>query len=306
MGIKKVAMLAVFLTAVVSGGEVSAMAKTKQISKFTHVKVSKRTVSGKTTKYAHVKLTHLKHGEKVGTKADKHGKFVIKVKQNNLTKLKFKLKATKHGFKGQTYTHTVKVTKPVTNNAAVTEQNTVKPENVVKPSTPVSNFTTSGNNQLVINRPSRPVRPSRPRPTAPTTPSKSKEQLIREKKAQLEIAKNAYAKIVVETEPAFAELSLEDYDEEFLVGYQLDIERARLEVQRKLATGNKDEIATAQKNLELAKEKYEKYLPLYLAVDKKFYALREKIRPFANEVNKLARELHILQPDAPYEGINHY
>lgn len=297
MKIKKVVMLAVLLTAV-SGGEVSAMAKTKQISKFTHVKVSKHTVSGKTTKYAHVKLTQLKHGEKGSAKADRHGKFVIKVKQNNLTKLQFKLKATKHGFKGRTYTYVVKVTKPVTNNAAVPEQSSVKPESVTKPQTPNDNSNILSNTHANNNTPSKPV--------SPVAPSKSNEQLIREKKAQLEIAKNAYAKIVVETEPAFAELSFEEYDEEFLVGYQIDIERARLEVQRKLATGNKDEIAIAQKNLELAKDRYEKYLPLYIAADKKFYALRERIRPFANEVNKLARELQVLQPDAPYEGINHY
>lgn len=285
-------MLAMLLT-IVSGGEVTAMAQTKQINKFTHVKVSKHTVSGKTTKYAHVKLTHLKHSEKVNTKADKNGKFVLKVSQNNLTKLRFKLKAVKQGFKGRTYTHAIKITKPAINHETVAGPNATKPENLAKPQTLDENNNTGNTNN---NNPSKPA--------LPVIPSKSNEQLIKEKKAQLEIAKDAYAKIVVELEPEFAKLfsSFEEYDDEFLTGYQYDIERARLEVQRKLTTGNPDEIAIAKKNLELAKDKYEKYLPLYIATDKKFYALRGRIRPFADAVNKLAKELQILQPDAPYEG----
>ncbi|AKP64153.1 hypothetical protein FC99_GL001172 [Levilactobacillus koreensis JCM 16448] len=299
MGIKKIVMLATLLTAI-SGGEISAMAKTRQISKFTHVKVSKHTVSGKTTKYAHVKLIHLKHGEKVAAKADKHGKFVIKVKQNNLTKLKFKLKATKHGFKGRTYSHVVKTTKPIkqaAENGTITEKNTLKPESVVAPQTVAGNNTIS--NSIISSN----VTPSSP--VLPTTPSKSKEQLIREKKSQLEIAKNAYAKMAIALDPTLSGLPVGEYDDEFIFGYQANVERARLELYRKISNGNKEEIAIAQKNLDLAKSKYEQYLPTYIATNKKFRTMREKIRPLGEQVEKLAKELQALQPDAPYESTDY-
>jgi len=74
----------------------------------------------------------LKHGEKVSATANKHGKFTLKVKNNNLTKLKFKLKATKTGLKARTYTHKVKKAVQSIDDGATTETQTapvsVKPD----------------------------------------------------------------------------------------------------------------------------------------------------------------------------------
>jgi hypothetical protein len=109
MDMKKIVMAATLLS-IVTGGEVSALAAKTQhsVAKITHVKVTKHKVTGYTTAQSHVKLMKLKHGEKASATANKHGKFTLKVKSNNLTKLKFELKATKTGLKARTYTHKVK------------------------------------------------------------------------------------------------------------------------------------------------------------------------------------------------------
>lgn len=130
---KKIVMAATLLS-IVTGGEVSALAAKTQhsVAKITHVKVMKHKVTGYTTAQSHVKLMKLKHGEKVSATANKHGKFTLKVKSNNLTKLKFKLKATKTGLKARTYTHKVKKAVQSIDDGATTETQTapasVKPD----------------------------------------------------------------------------------------------------------------------------------------------------------------------------------
>ncbi|WP_204120006.1 hypothetical protein [Levilactobacillus wangkuiensis] len=130
---KKIVMAATLLS-IVTGGEVSALAAKTQhsVAKITHVKVTKHKVTGYTTAQSHVKLMKLKHGEKVSATANKHGKFTLKVKSNNLTKLKFKLKATKTGLKARTYTHKVKKAVQSIDDGATTETQTapasVKPD----------------------------------------------------------------------------------------------------------------------------------------------------------------------------------
>ncbi|MFD1454889.1 hypothetical protein ACFQ44_04205 [Levilactobacillus lanxiensis] len=129
---KKIVMAATLLS-IVTGGEVSALAAKTQhsVAKITHVKVTKHKVTGYTTAQSHVKLMKLKHGEKVSATANKHGKFTLKVKSNNLTKLKFKLKATKTGLKARTYTHKVKKAVQSIDDGATTETQTAPA--VVKP-----------------------------------------------------------------------------------------------------------------------------------------------------------------------------
>ena len=52
----------------------------------------------------------------------KHGKFTLKVKSNNLTKLKFKLKATKTGLKARTYTQVKKAVQSIDDGATTETQ----------------------------------------------------------------------------------------------------------------------------------------------------------------------------------------
>ncbi|WP_395390629.1 MULTISPECIES: hypothetical protein [Levilactobacillus] len=128
---KKIVMAATLLS-IVTGGEVSALAAKTQhsVAKITHVKVTKHKVTGYTTAQSHIKLMKLKHGEKVSATANKHGKFTLKVKSNNLTKLKFKLKATKTGLKARTYTHKVKKAVQSIDDGATTETQTAPPATV--------------------------------------------------------------------------------------------------------------------------------------------------------------------------------
>ena len=104
MGIKHLLLVATTL-AVVSGGELGALAKTKTIGQLTQVTVTKHTVAGKTTKNAKVKLVNA-HGKKLATgKTSKVGKFKITAKSQNLSKLKFKLTVTKAGYKARTFSN---------------------------------------------------------------------------------------------------------------------------------------------------------------------------------------------------------
>ncbi|WP_225419739.1 hypothetical protein [Levilactobacillus cerevisiae] len=135
MDMKKIVIAATLLS-IVTGGEVSALAaKTTPhhaVAKITHVKISKHKVTGYTTAQSHVKLMKLKHHEQAETTANKHGKFTLKVKSNNLTKLKFKLKATHAGLKARTYTHKVKKHAQSIDESTTTETQTapapVKPQ----------------------------------------------------------------------------------------------------------------------------------------------------------------------------------
>lgn len=139
---KKIVMAATLLS-IVTGGEVSALAaKTthQSVAKITHVKVTKHKVTGYTTAKSHIKLMKLKHGEKASATANKKGKFTVKVKSNNLTKLKFKIKATKPGLKARTYTHKVKKAVQAIDNSVTTETpastTPVKPDEGKKPEKP--------------------------------------------------------------------------------------------------------------------------------------------------------------------------
>ncbi|TGD17999.1 hypothetical protein [Levilactobacillus suantsaiihabitans] len=139
MDMKKIVMAATLLS-IVTGGEVSALAaKTthQSVAKITHVKVTKHKVTGYTTAKSHIKLMKLKHGEKASATANKKGKFTVKVKSNNLTKLKFKIKATKPGLKARTYTHKVKKAVQAIDNSVTTETpastTPVKPDEGKKP-----------------------------------------------------------------------------------------------------------------------------------------------------------------------------
>ncbi|MCI1553046.1 MAG: hypothetical protein LKH74_03905 [Levilactobacillus sp.] len=142
MDMKKIVMAATLLS-IVTGGEVSALAaKTthQSVAKITHVKVTKHKVTGYTTAKSHIKLMKLKHGEKASATANKKGKFTVKVKNNNLTKLKFKIKATKPGLKARTYTHKVKKAVQAIDNSVTTETpastTPVKPDEGKKPEKP--------------------------------------------------------------------------------------------------------------------------------------------------------------------------
>ena len=159
MDMKKIVMAAT-LVSIVTGGEVSALAaKTQQsVAKFTHVKVTKHKVTGYTTAKSHIELLKLKHGEKASTTANKHGKFTLTVKHNNLTKLNFKLKATKVGLKARTYTH------KATNNMGSTSNS--HPSKPIAPSE-------SSNLQEKPNKPSlpsHPIKPGKPGTSGTTNP----------------------------------------------------------------------------------------------------------------------------------------
>lgn len=156
--------MAATLLSVFAGGEASALAaKTTHhaVAKITHVKVTKHKVSGYTTPESHIKLMKLKHGEKASATANHKGKFVIKVKNNNLSKLKFKIKATKHGLKARTHVHKVKKAAQSIDSGNTGSQATPtpapttpdssseskKPEKPVKPNT--GNHNNGGNIQTV-------------------------------------------------------------------------------------------------------------------------------------------------------------
>ncbi len=166
MDMKKIVMAAT-LVSIVTGGEVSALAaKTQQsVAKFTHVKVTKHKVTGYTTAKSHIELLKLKHREKSSTTANKHGKFTLTVKHNNLTKLNFKLKATKAGLKARTYTHKAKSTNNVGSSTSDSHPN--------KPITPSesSNLQEKPNKPSIPSHPNKPGKPGKPGIPGTTTPS---------------------------------------------------------------------------------------------------------------------------------------
>lgn len=160
---KKIVMAATLLS-IVTGGEVSALAaKTthQSVAKITHVKVTKHKVTGYTTAKSHIKLMKLKHGEKASATANKKGKFTVKVKSNNLTKLKFKIKATKPGLKARTYTHKVKKAVQAIDNSVTTETpastTPVKPDEGKKPEKPADKEKPHQENPQYVFVPGKPT-----------------------------------------------------------------------------------------------------------------------------------------------------
>jgi len=304
MGIKKIVMLATLLT-VVSGGEISAMAKTKQISKFTHVKVSKHTVSGKTTKYAHVKLTHLKYGEKVGAKADKHGKFILKVKKNNLKKLKFKLIATKKGFKSRTYKHSLEPNSHPIKKRSTTSSATQEP----------TMTSSSPNNSTVSTQHASSTQPTIPViPTMPATQDKNKQ--VQELRSEIENALQIYFTLKQKIDPQLKEYDPVYYERGILYTKVSEARKQLLPAKDSLTKTNASttvDIQKANENVALAQTKFDKayndyydYMDNHSAQFIKYSNLQNQIDSAMEKIDALSDKLAALQPGMPGEGINEF
>ncbi|MFC6288991.1 Ig-like domain-containing protein [Levilactobacillus angrenensis] len=217
MGIKPALLVAAALT-VAFGGEVNAMAKSHTIGKLTQVKLSKHRLTGKTTKYARIKLVNAQGKSFASGKANRVGKFKITVKKQNLTKLSFKLAASKPGFKSRTFSNKqikraqAKPAKPTTTPNVTVPSQPDKPNKPVKPTTPAKPVKPSK-----PVKPTKPVKPSKPtkpsgpaspaNPGKPTTPSRpgnnlsAKDRQIAAKKAQIEAAKQNYYQVKKQLQP---------------------------------------------------------------------------------------------------------
>jgi len=136
-GIKQAMLLTATLT-LAAGGEISSLAATKTIGKLTQVRVTKHGVAGKTTKNAKVQLFDARGKSLASGRTNHLGKFKLSLKHQNLGKLKFKLAATKPGYRSRTFTsQQIKkaITQALANQVASTPNKpaSTKP---VKPATP--------------------------------------------------------------------------------------------------------------------------------------------------------------------------
>lgn len=213
MGIKPALLVAAALT-MAFGGEVNALAKSHTISKLTQVKLAKHRLTGKTTKYAHIRLVNAQGKSFASGKANRVGKFTITVKKQNLTKLSFKLAASKPGFKSRTFSNKqIKRAQVKPHHPAATPSQPDKPNN--KPNKPVKPTTPS--KPVKPTKPVKPVNPVKPTkptgPASPTTPTKPtapsqpgntlspKERQIAAKKAQIVAAKATYYRVKAQLQP---------------------------------------------------------------------------------------------------------
>lgn len=141
-GIKQAMLLTATLT-LAAGGEISSLAATKTIGKLTQVRVTKHTVAGKTTKNAKVQLFDARGKSLTSGRTNHLGKFKLSLKHQNLGKLKFKLAATKPGYRSRTFTsQQIKkaITQALANQAASTPNKpaSTKPVKPVAPTRPTS------------------------------------------------------------------------------------------------------------------------------------------------------------------------
>ena len=102
-GIKQALLLTTAVT-LAAGGEISALAATKTIGKLTQVRVTKHTLTGKTTKNAKVQLFNARGKSLASGRTNHLGKFKLSLKHQNLGKLKFKLTTSKPGYRSRTFT----------------------------------------------------------------------------------------------------------------------------------------------------------------------------------------------------------
>lgn len=189
MGIKQATLLAALLS-MTAGGGISAMAKTKTVGKMTQVRLTKHTLSGKTTKYAKIRLVNAQGKQLASSKTNRVGKFKITLKNQNLSKLKFKLTASKAGYLSRRFSST-QIQQAVANatqtstlpGATVTPAKPVKPTNPTKPTTPSRPGNAGGSG----------------RPSADTGANLAK--LIQAKRAELAAAKAKVARIKAELKP---------------------------------------------------------------------------------------------------------
>ncbi|MFD1548852.1 carboxypeptidase-like regulatory domain-containing protein [Levilactobacillus fuyuanensis] len=280
---------------IISGGELTAIAATKTVSKFSHVKVSKHTVSGKTTKYARVKLTNLKHGEKASTKTDKHGKFVLKVKKNNLTKLKFKLKATKKGYKMRAYTHPFKHSSQPIGNGGITESSNQSPVAVPKKQNSSTVAThLSSNSQSA------------------TTSTQDKTKQVKELRVEIENAIQNYIILKQKLKPQIDNYN-SLFSERSKLNNNLAIARNRLlSAKESLTTSDVSsttDIQAANQKVSVAQATFDKaYSDYYGYMDKCSNQFIEGARAHnqlsaaEQKVTDLGNELEKLEPGMPNEG----
>lgn len=294
MHIRRTIVLAIMLT-IISGGELTAIAATKTVNKFTHVKVSKHTVSGKTTKYARVKLTNLKHGEKASTKTDKHGKFVLRVKKNNLTKLKFKLKATKKGYKMRAYTHPFKHSSQPIGNGGITEPNKQNPVAAAKK----QNSSTAAT-QLSSNSQSA------------TTSTQDKTKQVKELRIEIENAIQNYIILKQKLKPQLDNYSALFSERGKLSNNLVTARKQLLSAKESLTAVDASSITSVQvasQKVSVAQATFDKaYSDYYGYMDKYSNQFIEGARAH-NQLNAaeqkvadLGDELEKVEPGMPYEG----
>ncbi|WP_125763805.1 hypothetical protein [Levilactobacillus mulengensis] len=192
-GIKQALLLTTAVT-LAAGGEISALAATKTIGKLTQVRVTKHTLTGKTTKNAKVQLFNARGKSLASGRTNHLGKFKLSLKHQNLGKLKFKLAASKPGYRSRTFT-SQQINKAVTQALANQVTNT--------PTKPVP------------AKPGKPVKPTRPtQSTSNNRPSTSGNsggnaadtganvsKLIRAKRAEIAAAKAEYLRLTQQLAP---------------------------------------------------------------------------------------------------------
>lgn len=288
----KTLILATALLTVFSGGGINAQAKTRMLKKFSHVKITKHRVTGYTTKYAHIKLIGLKHGEKGSTRSNKHGKFVLKVKKNNLKKLNFKLKATKKGYKVRTYKYKVKKKKPsIAKVHGQTQPSEKEHAAVVTPNSPAK------------------VTPSVP--TVSHKPSKSTAQQIADLRVKLEQAKQKYTETYLKIQPILNSMNDVESQHDMLKGKVRDarVQLVSAKIKREKLTPKDPEYSSLTEKIQRAQTKLDDATKVYynfVEENKQQLVEYEKdmtiLYSSSDEARYFASQLQELQPGLPLDN----
>lgn len=287
----KTLILATTLLTVFSGGGINAQAKTRMLKKFSHVKITKHRVTGYTTKYAHIKLIGLKHGEKASTRSNKHGKFVLKVKKNNLKKLNFKLKATKKGYKVRTYKYKVKKKKP----------SVAKVHGQTQP---------SEKEHAVVVTPNPPAKVTPSVPTVTHKPSKSTAQQIADLRVKLEQAKQKYTETYLKIQPILSSNGIEN--QLYMLKGNVRDDRVQLvsaEIKREKLTPKDPKYSSLTEKIQRAQTKLDDDTKVYynfLEENKQQIIAYEKDKKIlyssSDEARYFASQLQKLQPGLPLDN----
>lgn len=287
----KTFMMATALLTVFSGGGLSVQAKTRMVKKISHVKITKHSVTGYTTKYAHIKLIGLKHGEKANTKSNKHGKFVLKVKRNNLKKLNFKLKATKKGYKVRNYKYKVKKKKSSVAKIHGQQQPNEK-EHIV----------------ITTTNPPAKVTPSIPAVTH--KPSRNTAQQIADLRIKLELAKQKYTETYLRIQPILNSLNEVEKQRGMLKANMSDarIQLVSAKMKREKLTPKDPEyssltekIQSAQADLDAATKAYYNFVEKNKQQIMEYEKDQKILYTSSDEARYFASQLQELQPGLPLD-----
>jgi len=282
--IKKIFLLLV-TASTVYGGMITASSSTRFVSKFSHIRVSKHKISGKTSRGATIQLLTAKSKQLAKTVSNRKGHFSIKLKHAKLTKLNFKLKASKHGFRSRWFKHSKTATKISRKKAPQSGSNKpVETPEQVKPVIPAT-----------VNPSPQPS--TLPKYPATVEPTKSKEQLIQEKLKQLDDASNDAARIHAEFDSKLA-----PFNEKYLLiirdfeSTDKEIDKQRIDLQKAIISKDNDQIDKTNKELTKLKSEYEQKRKDYIAIQAEHDRLYSPISKAERLVIELKNEILELDP----------